>query len=373
MTAASSESHNAIETKGDDSVTQDPMCSRTPAEIEAVIGAAPAGKSDLRAIDVHVHYLPPQYRAKVVSAGISHPDGFHAGLPPWSAEAHLEQMERLGIETSVVSISTPGVQLTASPADGRLVARAANEEGAELVRDHPGRFGFYAAIPVPDVDGALEEITYAFDTLGAWGVCLLTNTQDVYPGDPRLEPIFAELSRRRSPVLLHPTSPARAVAGVMDGWSRSMYEYFFDSTRTIINLIFSGTLQRNPGVTLIAPHGGAALPALAQRIERNVWRANADTAEHGQQYAGFLDSLRSCYFDLAGSVLPYQLPSLLSMVDTSRIVYGSDYPFTHEELGADLNADLRTTTLLDEGQRQAILRENAFALFPQLEMIGTRA
>lgn len=342
------------------------MCNRSPEDNDALIASGgPGGKDELRAVDVHVHYLPPRYRELVVDAGIDRPDGYHGGLPRWSADAHLAQMERLGIDTAVVSISTPGVRLTPDPADAVATARVANEEGAELVRSHPGRFGFYAALPLPDTDAALREIAYAFDELGAWGVCLMSNTDGVYLGDRRLEPVFAELSHRRAAVLLHPTSPANQVTSVLPGWSRSMYEYFFDSTRAIINLVFSGTLRRCPGVTMVVPHAGAALPALSQRIERNVWRANRRSAGD-DPYAGFLESLGRCYFDLAGSVVPFQLPSLLSMVDGSRIVYGSDYPFTHEELGAELNADLRTTRLLTDDLRRAALRDNARALFPQL-------
>lgn len=343
------------------------MCEFTDAENDARLDAADPSRAALQAVDVHVHYLPPRYRDLVLAAGIRKPDGYHLGLPEWSAEAHLQHMERLGIETSVVSISTPGVQFTSDIADGVVASRTANEEGAELMAAHPGRFGFYAALPVPDVDAALAELEYAGDTLGAWGVSLLTNVHGVYIGDPSLEPLFAELSRRQMPVLIHPTQPSQLVPGVMEGWSKSMYEYFFDSSRAIIDLIFSGVLERHPGIKLVVPHAGAALPALARRIERNVWRANRDQKQH----PSFVETLQNCYFDLAGSVLPYQLPSLLSLVDDSRILYGSDYPFTNDPMGAELAADLRSTELLDREQKQRILRENAASVFPQLLQSGT--
>ncbi|WP_211261596.1 amidohydrolase family protein [Pseudonocardia acaciae] len=340
----------------------DPMCRLRPDEVEAALDDPVSGRRALPAFDVHVHYLPPRYRSLVVAAGIDHPDGHRAGLPGWSAAAHVEHLDRLGIQTSVVSISTPGVRL----GDGHEVARVANEGGAELVGEHPGRFGFLAALPVPDVDAALAEIEYAFDELGAWGVSLLSNVAGVYLGDARLEPVFAELSRRNAAVLLHPTGPSRAVPGVLDGWPRPMYEYFFDSTRAVINLIMSGTLARNPGVRLIVPHAGAALPALAQRIARNVWTVNAGLAADREPIPEFVASLRRCYFDLAGSVVPFQLPSLRALVGVDRMLYGSDYPFTHAELSAELNADLRTTDLFTEPERRAVLRDNATGLFPEL-------
>lgn len=344
-----------------------PMCEFTDEENDARLDAGGSNRTDLRAIDVHVHYLPPRYRGLVVGAGISKPDGHVGGVPEWSAEAHLEHMERLGIETSVVSISTPGVEFTGELPDGILAARTANEEGAELVAAHPGRFGFYAALPASDVDAALAELEYADDELGAWGVSLLSNVRGTYIGDPSLEPLWAELSRRSMPVLIHPTQPSNLVEGVMEGWSKSMYEYFFDSTRAIIGLIFSGMLERNPGVKLVVPHAGAALPALARRIERNVWRANR--LEPGS-HPSFVGSLQNCYFDLAGSVVPYQLPSLLSLIDDTRILAGSDYPFTGHQMGAELMADLRTTELLSPEQKRRILRTNAGAVFPQLAESG---
>ncbi|MBO9524139.1 MAG: amidohydrolase [Nocardioidaceae bacterium] len=342
------------------------MCRRSPAEIDrGLAGAGSFAPSALRAFDLHVHYLPPAYRDLVLAAGITKPDGFSGGVPAWSAEDHLAHMERLGIETSVVSISTPGVVLggDASPS---TVARAANEGGAALVADHPGRFGFYAALPVPDADAALAELEHAVDELGAWGVCLLTNVDGCYLGDPVLEPVMVEISRRELPLLVHPTQPPVLVPEVMAGWSRSMYEYFFDTTRALTNLVFSGQLERHPGVKLVVPHAGAALPALAQRIERNVWRANASTADGAPGYPSFVETLRRCWFDLAGSVLPFQLPSLLALADSDRIVYGSDYPFTNDVMGADLALDLRTSDALDDGLRTRILRDNAVGLFPQL-------
>ncbi len=332
-----------------------------------------ASRSRVAAIDVHSHFLPPAYQEALREAGISRPDGYHDGVPRWSTPAHLEQMEQVGIETAVVSISTPGVVLGGG-VDPVRVARQANEAGADLMREHPGRFGFYAALPLPDMDAALAELDRS-TALGAWGVSLLTHTEGVYLGDPRLEPLFAELSRRGLTVLIHPTAPAVAVPGVMDGWSKSMYEFFFDTTRTVINLIFSGTLERHPGIRLVIPHAGAALPALAQRIERNVWRANRIRAEDRTELPGFLSSLRRCYFDLAGSVLPYQVPSLLSFVEDDHIVYGSDFPYTNARMGSELNAELRTADALTISQKRAVLRGNAFELFPHLaaEPVGAQA
>ncbi|MEU4173127.1 amidohydrolase family protein [Streptomyces sp. NPDC026665] len=350
------------------------MNQRTDDEIEALLDAPGAnGRSVLRAVDVHSHFLPEPYRKALAAAGITKPDGYQAGVPVWSAEDHLEHMERLGIDTAIVSISTPGVAF-GGPTDPRRIAAEANEAGAALVQAHPGRFGFFAALPLPDVDASLAEIERAV-SLGAWGVSLLTHADGVYLGDERWEPVFAELARHRLPVLIHPTAPAAVVPGVMEGWSKSMYEFFFDTTRAVTNLVFSGMLARHPGIRVIIPHAGAALPALAQRIERNVWRANSADADSSRPgIPSLVESLRSCYFDLAGSVLPFQVPSLLELVDDDHIVYGSDFPYTGASTGGELNADLRSTRQLTDRQKLAVMRDNATALFPQLTAIkGARA
>lgn len=348
-------------------MTADPMCRYSDEEIDRMLSApGPSSRESLAAVDVHTHYLPPRYRRLLVEAGLR-TDSAQPEQPEWSAQRHLEHMDRLGIDVSVVSVSTPGVQVTPDPRDGVRIARMVNEEGAELVAEHPRRFGFYAALPAPDVDASLEEIAYAVDTLGAWGVSLLTNVHGVYLGDPRLDPIFEELSRRELPVLIHPARPAVMIPGVMEGGSTSMYEYFFDTSRTVVNLFFSGTLMRHPGVKLVIPHAGAALPALAQRIERNVWLSRRVS---DGELPSFIDTLRGCFFDLAGSVLPHQLASLLELADEGRIVYGSDFPFTGAAMGSELGAELRVTDRLSDEQKRRALRDNAFALFPQLDGIA---
>ncbi|MFI9557545.1 amidohydrolase family protein [Nonomuraea endophytica] len=332
----------------------DPMGTWSERELTAAYADPVSGREALRAVDLHVHFIPDGYRERVLAAGYDRPDGHVGGLPEWSSARHLEVLDQWGIETAVLSISTPGVQLTDDFAEGRITARLANEGGARAVKDHPGRFGFFATLPLPDVDGSLAELEYALDTLGAAGINLMTNNRGVYLGDARLEPVFAELSRRRALVRLHPMSPSVLVPGVMQGWSRTMYEYFFETTRTVINLIFSGTMARNDGIELIVPHAGAALPMLAQRVARNVWRANAD----GRDIPDFLQSLRRFHYDLAGSVTPDQLPAILRLVGPERLVFGSDWPFTHTGLGTELVAELRGTPLLTPEQRRAILVDN---------------
>ena len=156
-------------------------------------------------IDTHAHYIPASFRKACSEAGKSTVDG-GIPLPPWSLADHVAMMDKHAIGASVLSLSSPSVQLFAGSAAAKL-ARSVNEEGMEAVRAYPGRFGLFISLPLPDVTAALKEIQFGFDTLGADGVVLMTNIQGHYPAAPQFAPIFEELDRRGSVVYLHPTSP----------------------------------------------------------------------------------------------------------------------------------------------------------------------
>jgi len=309
---------------------------------------------DLRRIDVHAHFLPPFYREALIAAGQARPDGM-PGLPPWSEAACLAAMDRLRIRTALLSISSPGVHF-GDDAAARVLARRVNEEGARLARAHPGRLGFFAATPLPDVAGAVEEIRYALDELKADGVVLATNAHGLYLGDARLGPIYRELERRAAAVLVHPTAPA---ADLALGYPEPFLEFMFETTRAVTQLILSHTLRRHPEIRVIVPHAGAALPSLAGRV---------------QLLASMLDpmppmdiraELRNLHFDLAGAPLPEALGALLQVADPGRLHYGSDWPFTPAGACADLAAQLEATPLLAGGLLEAVMHGNAERLFPR--------
>ncbi|OKJ94967.1 amidohydrolase [Streptomyces sp. CB03234] len=276
---------------------------------------------DVGLVDVHAHFVTDSYVRRAKEAGHRMPDGVPA-WPSWSATAHIELMDRCGIDTAMLSVSSPGVHFGDDTAARRL-AREVNEDGAEAVREHPGRFGLFASLPLPDVDGSLEEIAYAFDALGADGVVLETNTHGTYLGNPSLEPVWAELDRRRAVVFLHPTSPVCWEQSAL-GRPRPMIEFVFDTARTVTDLLMAGTLERHPDLKIIVPHCGGALPVLADRINgfmKMFMPAGTDAPDAVEQ-------LRRLYYDLAGPALPRQLPALLSLADPDRLLYGSDHVWT---------------------------------------------
>jgi len=272
-------------------------------------------------VDVHAHLVPDWYAERARNAGYEEPDGM-ASWPTWTAQAHVEMMDRCGIETAILSLSSPGVHF-GDDAAARSLARQVNELAAETTHDYPGRFGMFASLPLPDVDGALAEIAYSLDILGADGVILESNSDGIYLGDSRLEPVFAELDRRSAVVFVHPTSPACWQKCAL-GRPRPMIEFIFDTARTISDLLFAGTLNRHTRLKMIVPHCGGAIPVLADRIDGFMGM----TQGVGDDSPDVIAQLGRLYYDVAGTPFPRQLAALLSLVGNQQILYGSDFPWT---------------------------------------------
>ena len=304
-------------------------------------------------IDVHAHFVPEAYREALVAAGHGSPDGNRA-LPDWSENAAIDAMDRLGIATSYLSISSPGVYFGDAAAAAAL-ARACNEYAVGLRERHRNRFGFFASVPVPDVDAAERELRTALDTMDADGLVLETNTDGLYLGDERLEPLYALLSERGSTLFVHPTTPYEG-AHLALGYPRPLFEFFFETTRSIIQMILEGVLDRHPGMRVIVPHAGAALPILANRVEVLLPILGADPSAPPPSVRAALQRL---HFDIAGSPVPELLTALLGVADPSRIYYGSDFPFTTLEAATKQAREFEQTDVVDDALREDVFHRNA--------------
>ncbi|MFJ3526505.1 MULTISPECIES: amidohydrolase family protein [unclassified Streptomyces] len=275
-------------------------------------------------IDVHAHFVTDSYVAAARSAGIEHPDGM-PGWPAWSVEQHLDLMDRSGIEKSYVSISSPGVHFGDDVA-ARALAREVNEFAAGVRHEHPRRFGHFASLPLPDVEGSLAEAAHALDVLGADGVAVETNHHGVYLGDPRFEPLWEDLDRRGALVFVHPTSPPHA-DDVSLGRPRPMLEFLFDTARTASDLLLRGVFTRFPRIRWVLTHGGGALPLLADRIDM----FSAVFRDGSKDAPSALEELGRVWYDMAGTPFPRQIPALDAAFGTERLLYGSDYCWTPAE------------------------------------------
>jgi len=307
-------------------------------------------------IDVHAHYVPDGYRTALERNGHAQPDGMPA-IPEWSAPAHVEAMDRLGIATSLLSISSPGVHLGDGTATVEL-ARDVNEAGRRAVVDHPGRFGLLASLPLPDVDATIAEIAYCCDRLAVDGFVLPTNVGGTYASDPSFAPVFAELDRRRARVLLHPTSPPCWEQTSL-GRPRPMLEFFFDTTRSVVDLVLNGTIARHTDIEFIIPHAGATLPMIVDRVSVFARLLAVDAS------VDVLRDIARLHYDLAGFPVPRQLDALLTITTLEHLHYGSDYPFT-PEFAAAMAAERLEAAGEPPGSLTYALRTNTERLFPAL-------
>jgi predicted TIM-barrel fold metal-dependent hydrolase len=212
--------------------------------------------------DTHHHILAPEYVSALRNLGIRGATGMP--FPEWTPKGTLRFMDRHGIATAIVSVSTPGVHFK-PPSVSRDLARCCNEYAARLVGDHPDRFSALASLPLPDVDGALQELAYALDVLSLDGVILLTNAQGQYLGVPELESLFVELNRREAVVLVHPTDPPWGSTEGLD-FPNALLESPFETTRAVANLLYSGVLTRFPDIRFILSHAGGTIPFLAWKL-----------------------------------------------------------------------------------------------------------
>lgn len=313
-----------------------------------------------RTVDIHSHFVPDFYRDALIDAGHDHPDGIK-GIPEWSEALAIETMNKLNVDVSLLSISSPGVHF-GDNAKALDLARAVNEEAARLKQANPERFGFFASLPLPDVDGSIEELRYALDVLHADGIVLETNHHGLYLGDERLEQIYAEVAARRSTIFIHPTSPQNAEHLAL-GYPRPMLEFMFETTRSVTNMILAGVVERHGDARIIVPHGGAALSVLANRIELLLPLLTPPGAATPPSVR---DALRSLHFDLAGAPVDELLTALLSVADPAKLHYGSDYPFTPAAACEALKEKIERTAALGSTTRENILSENSLQLFPRL-------
>ena len=268
-------------------------------------------------IDVHHHISPPSYLAAVAAAKV--------GAPPtlsWTLQKSLDDMDRAGVATAITSLTTPATSFLRGEAAAK-VTRESNEFAARLVADHPGRFGSFAALPLPDVDASLREIEYALDTLHATGVGVLTSYDNRWLGDPAFAPVLAELDRRRAVVFVHPTEPACCESLIPD-IPGSVIEYATDTTRTLASLVFSGTAARCQHARFIFCHAGGTMPFLIERFTRLPEMQKSLAARVPK---GVLHELRRFHYDVAQASHPMALRPLLELIPISQVLFATDFPF----------------------------------------------
>ncbi len=319
-------------------------------------GAGSARKAVAQAkphrIDVHHHIVPPTWLDAMNLIGRSNPP-----LVTWSVQKTLDDMDKGGVATAMMSPTAPQVTPLGTAAAVRI-ARESNEYTKKVMGDHPGRFGMFATLPLPYIDESLKEIAYVFDVLNADGIGMMTNYGDKWLGYAYFAPVWEELNRRKATVYTHPTD-ASCCVNLVQAVPPSAIEWGTDTTRTIANLIFSGTAQKYPDINWIFSHGGGALTSFAERFLVQM--------VSGPPYQGRFtrDSVQAqlnrFHYDTAQVTQVGTLAALAKLVPVSQIVYGTDFPYrTAAEHSKGVEA------LFSGDDLKKIDRENALRLLPRL-------
>ncbi|KAL7917031.1 hypothetical protein ACQKWADRAFT_307794 [Trichoderma austrokoningii] len=308
-------------------------------------------------IDTHAHVVPPGWRKYCEEYGFGKPDGMPA-IPEWTPEAHIALMDKLGISKSILSITSPGTYL--KPGDdalARKITRQTNEELSQICAQNPFRFGFFASLPLPDIKGSLVEIDHAIK-LGASGFALMTNAHGQYLGDSSLDEVFHKLNEVNAVLFMHPTTCCGSDPGAakpLNQYPSPMLEFFFDTTRAVTNLLLSGTVERNPNISFLVSHCGATLPPLVERFTSFAAIINAPSSLSSDQVKELFKT--RFFFDLAGFPFPDLIHGYLRVSDESRLLYGTDFPFTPAHM---IEIQGRT---MDKGLRELFDEETIKAIY----------
>jgi predicted TIM-barrel fold metal-dependent hydrolase len=300
-------------------------------------------------VDVHHHMVPPAHAEFLTKKNVP--------AIKCSVTMSLDDMDKSGIKTAMLSQIQPGTWFGDAD-ESRKMSRIINEYGAKLAQDHPGRFGLFATITPLDVEGSLKEIEYAFDTLKADGIGLLTSYNGKYLGDPSFAPVWEELNRRKAVIYVHPLA-ANCCGDVVPGIPPGSIEYATDSTRTIAHLVFTGTSQKFPDIRWIFSHSGGTLPFLTQRFIQQ-----QKVQKHPYLPNGPMPEFKKFYYELAQGNTKAQLYGLSQIVDSSHMLYGTDFPYRN---GAEVNAGIAEWNF-SAADLSAIDNGTAMKLMPNLKV-----
>jgi 6-methylsalicylate decarboxylase len=319
-------------------------------------------------IDMHHHFGPPKWCSFLASKGL-----LQASWNDWTPSRSVEELDHANVSTAFVSITYPGIWLGENvvPVDAtRAMARDCNDYGAKMLADYPGRFGLFAVLPLPDIDGSLREIEYALDTLKADGVGILTSYGDKWLGDPAFTPVFEELNRRKAIVFTHANVPVCCTRGgsgtqryLVPGVNNNVIEYGTDTTRAIMSLVVINASDRFPNIRFTFSHAGGTMPFL---IERIIGRKSLASITDPTKPNPRLRQLRQFYYDTANANNIVAMTALAKVVGISQILFGTDFPY--EGAVAEQAADLRQSGAFSPAELQVVCSDNARKLLPRLKV-----
>lgn len=304
-------------------------------------------------IDFHTHFLPNVY----VNYLDKHYEGKADGVrtPTWPLKEHLQFMQHSGITHSVLTLSSPHPSLGTKSETVTLISEI-NLEGENIHKLYPDKFSYSAALPLPFIDESIKMVERFSNT--ALGFSFPSNAQGLYLGDPKLDALMALLNKKKATIFIHPTEPQKQNIQAAEGVKTPLMEFFFDTTRAVVNLAQHQIFSQYTDINWIIPHAGALLPIIAQRISGGNKFLTESTELQPDDLLQVMKQ-KNVYFDIAGMVLPYQLPTIMQIIDSDHLLYGSDYPYTPEIVTDKLANELVSSSLLSNADIKVVFNQNA--------------
>ena len=309
-------------------------------------------KKELNRIDIHHHILPPAYLSALEVLRIDGLQRKH--FPKWSIEQSLKMMDENKISKAITSVSSPGVYFK-NDSFSRNLARICNEYSANLIRRHPERFGAFASLPLPDVNGALTELDYAIDELQLDGIILMSNVNGKYLGESEYEELFKEINKRGLTVFIHPNNPPKKSVN-------PFVEYTHDITRTIGSLLASDRLLRYSNIRYILAHAGGTIPFALNRLIAVGFDVKTNLLKMLVGILRKTAAIKRMYFDTA-AIDYFSLQALLEIVKTSHILFGTNYFWSPESVIQTQLEILEENEKIDKKTLKAIVCSSSFKIF----------
>lgn len=299
-----------------------PAAGTTPAGAPAV--GVPADRSPV--IDVHSHYIPPAYWDAVTARVAA--DATFAALaarnnlvpqdpagPMRTLEPRIAEMDQAGVDVSMLSLPPPGASVRPGDAD---LSRRMNDGLVAAAEQFPDRLRVLCTVPLPDVAAATAELDRILPHPLVRGVAVTSDLSAWQLDDPALDPVFAHVADAGMPLFVHP-----ALEPVPDAYAdfalTASVSAVVSSTLGVLRMIYHGTFDRIPNLTVIMPHLGGVIPYLLARLEDLGGRQQA--REPVAYYLAHHLVLDTCSYH------PPAFRCALETVGTRRLALGTDYPF----------------------------------------------
>lgn len=320
-------------------------------------------------VDVHAHCYPKPYIKELKRIGIDEEGGIGVKIPEWSSsEARIEEMEALGIDIQILSLSAPNVYFQDAELS-KALAQMTNDFISDICKKYPDRFMCFASIPLNNLKYAFDELHRAIDDLGMDGIILGTNINQRSLSEDQFLPFFEELDKMKIPIALH---PMKAIGEDLMSAEDiklnipSLVGFLFETTRTISQMVLKGTFERYKNLTFILSHLGGAIPFVYPRWDIT-YLSRPDS--HPIKKIPNLPSyyLKRQYYDTALSYYASSLRCAIELSGVDHVLFGTDSPYTNIDFRAKETIEKIENYGFTKEEKEKIYFKNAMNLFLKSE------